>query len=253
MPRELDIAVSAVREAGELALQYFREGVGVERKADESPVTRADRECEMLIRERLSAAFPNYGILGEEFGETSGDGETRWIIDPIDGTKSFVYGVPLFAVLIGLERAGRAVLGVAGFPALDETLWAESGTGAFCNREQIRVSETSELKDALFVCGSPGAFDARGSSEAFLSIASKAYATRTWGDAYGHCMVGRGKADIMLDPRVNVWDTCTLAPIITEAGGVFTNWNGAGGHDFGEQLSTNKLLLPQVLSLLEVS
>jgi histidinol phosphatase-like enzyme (inositol monophosphatase family) len=250
---ELDAALDAAVEAGDLALKYFRAGVGVERKADESPVTRADREGESLIRERLSAAFPSYGILGEEFGETAGDSETRWIIDPIDGTKSFVYGVPLFAVLIGLERGGKAVLGVASFPALGETLWAESGAGAFCNGEPIHVGNTAELKDALFVCGSPGSFAARGSSRAFLSIASKAYATRTWGDAYGHCMVARGKADVMLDPLVNVWDTCALAPIVTEAGGVFTDWNGRFGHDFGEQLSSSRLLLPQVLSLLEVS
>lgn len=248
MTEDLEFALAIALAAGGITLKYFNTDTPVERKADDSPVTRADREAETYIRDQIALRFPHHGVLGEEFDEQPGDGETRWVIDPIDGTKSFVYGVPLFAVLIGLERGGVPVMGVAHFPALGETLWAEQGSGAFCNGEAIRVSSTDRIEDALLVSGSILSFQAKGTLDGYIALAKKAYATRTWGDAYGHCMVARGKAEIMLDPRVNVWDTCALTPIVLEAGGSFTSFDGGLGRGVGEALSTNGRLLQAVLN-----
>ncbi|MBA3724946.1 MAG: inositol monophosphatase family protein [Armatimonadetes bacterium] len=248
MTEELEFALRVARAAGGITLKYFNTDTPVERKADDSPVSRADREAETYIRNQIALRFPHHGILGEEFEEQPGDGETRWVIDPIDGTKSFVYGVPLFAVLVGLERDGIPVMGVAHFPALNETLWAEQGGGAFCNGEAIRVSSTDRIEDALLVSGSILSFEAKGTLDGYIALAQRAYATRTWGDAYGHSMVARGKAEVMLDPRVNVWDTCALTPIVLASGGTFTSFDGGPGHGVGEALSTNGRLLQPALN-----
>lgn len=234
MQADLEWAISTVREAGEIAMKYFRTSVQVDRKHDDSPVTIADREIELFLRARIEEKFPNDGVLGEEFDETHGSGR-RWVIDPIDGTKSFIYGMPAFSVLLGLEVEGAPGLGVAHFPALQETYWGSEG-GAFLNERAIRVSSRG-LSDALLLMGSLKAMDAKGRLDAFTALARKAYATRNWGDAYGHCLVARGDAEAMIDPTVSVWDTCAVSAIVKAAGGSFTNFSGEDGHAHGEAIS----------------
>jgi histidinol-phosphatase len=244
---ELDFAIQTARLAGDIALRGFRIGAVFERKSDESPVTAADRETERFIRERIADAFPHDGVLGEEFGESASESDRIWVIDPIDGTKSYIYGVPLFGVLIGLQVYGKPVLGVADFPALEQTYWAETDEGAFRNGEPIRVN-TLGVPDGLLVSGS---FQSMASAErlsGYAVLARKAYVSRTWGDAYGHCMVADGRAVAMIDPAVSVWDTCALYPILKESGGTFTNFLGEDGHAFGEVISTNGAAFREVIS-----
>ncbi|GIV02808.1 MAG: histidinol phosphate phosphatase [Fimbriimonadales bacterium] len=247
MSPELTLALEAVQEAGDLALKYFTQALTVERKGDDSPVTAADREVEQLLRERLTRRFPDYGVLGEEFGETDRGAETRWIIDPIDGTKSFIFGVPLFANLIGLERRGEPVLGVAHFPALRTTFWAERGEGAYRDGHPISVSDSEDLSRSLIVCGSHAAFEIYERARGFRRLVEQAFATRTWGDAYGHCMVADGRAVAMIDPVVKPYDILPILPIVVEAGGAVTDFSGAAWDYHGEAISTNGKVLPKVV------
>lgn len=227
-------AIERAQDAGNVAMKYFLTGVEVHLKTDDSPVTVADREIEATLREQIAKAFPDDGILGEEFDETPGSGR-RWVIDPIDGTKSFIYGMPAFSVLIGLEVDGKPNLGVAHFPALNETYWGSSA-GAYMNGGRIHVSE-KPLSRALLLMGSLKAMDASDRLEPFVKLARGAYATRNWGDAYGHCLVARGDAEAMIDPTVSEWDTCAVSAIVAAAGGHFTNFAGISGHTFGEAIA----------------
>lgn len=239
MSPEMEFALTAAKEAGKLVMPYFRAGITSERKRDNSPVTQADREAETLLRDRITARFPRHSILGEEFGEETNDRSVRWLIDPIDGTKSFIYGVPLFAVLVALERDNEPVLGVAHFPALGESLWAEIGAGAFLDGHAIRVSDTAKLEDALVLTGSIANFEKHGNLPKVLEIARNCFTMRSWGDAYGHCMVAKGKAEIMMDPVVKIWDTSAVSLIVSEAGGRVTDFFGNSTHRSGNLVSTN--------------
>lgn len=243
---ELDFAIQTARLAGNIALRGFRIGAVFERKSDESPVTAADRETEKFIRERIAVSFPYDGALGEEFGESASESDRVWLIDPIDGTKSYIYGIPLFGVLIGLQVYGKPVLGVADFPALEQTYWAEIGDGAFRNGEPIRVNPLG-ISDGLLVSGSFQSMAIEGRLSGYAELAQKAYVSRTWGDAYGHCMVADGRAVAMIDPAVRDWDTCALYPIVRESGGTFTNFAGEEGHSFGEAISTNGAAFQEVI------
>jgi histidinol phosphatase-like enzyme (inositol monophosphatase family) len=218
-----------------------------ERKEDSSPVTAADRAVEEFIRAEVGARFPADGVVGEEFGDQTLGADRAWVIDPIDGTKSFIYGVPLFGVLIGLLAGGKPALGVVDFPALETTYWAEVGLGAFRNGDRISVSG-SAIGESLVVAGSYSSLRERGRLAGFAKLAQEAYVVRGWGDAYGHCLVADGRAGVMIDPIVEVWDTCAIMPIVTEAGGTFTNFAGEPGHAFGEALSTNGTLLEAALA-----
>lgn len=236
-----------MQEAGQLVLDYYRLEIGHETKDDNTPVTRADREAEELLRDRLAAAFPSHTIIGEEFGDRAGDAENRWLLDPIDGTRSFVHGVPLFGVLAGLERAGRPHLGVAAFPALGEVFWAEKGGGSYLNGEPIAISAEQNLGRCLLVTGSLHSFAETGRLDGLLKLALETCATRTWGDAFGHCMVARGKADIMLDPRVKLWDMCAVAPIVTEAGGEFIGFDGGEAYPGDAAISCTPAIAGRVV------
>ncbi|MER3413261.1 MAG: histidinol phosphate phosphatase [Armatimonadota bacterium] len=247
MSPELKTALEAASEAGNLALQHFKAGITVERKPDESPVTAADREVEALLRERLTSRFPEYGILGEEFGEERKGAETRWVLDPIDGTKSFIFGVPMFAVLIGLQREGQPVLGVCNFPALGIVFYAEQGEGCFRDGEQVHVADDENLSSSLIVCGSHAAFEMYNRAKGFRRLVQQAFATRTWGDAYGHCMVADGRAVAMIDPVVMPYDIIPVMPIVTEAGGIVTDFQGTPWNNHSEAVSTNGRVLPHIV------
>lgn len=247
MSPELECALEAAREAGNLALHHFKVGIAVERKPDESPVTAADREVEQLLRDRLSSPFPGYGILGEEFGEERPGAATRWVIDPIDGTKSFIFGVPLFAVLVGLERDGEPCIGVCNFPALNTLFYAERGEGCYRDGQRVHVSEDENLSSSLIVCGSHAAFETYRRAEGFRRLVEQAFATRTWGDAYGHCMVADGRAVAMIDPVVMPYDIIPIFPIVTEAGGTVTDFAGTPWDGHGEAVSTNGRVLDKIV------
>ena len=246
----LEFAVVLAREAGDIATRYFKSSFAVERKSDQSLVTSADREIEKYLRAAIAREFPDDSILGEEEGQCLGTSGRRWIIDPIDGTYSFVHGVPLFAVLIGLEIDGESVLGAVNLPALNELVYAAQGLGCFWNGEAARVSTTASFADALllstdFLTGEPYGF-----GPAMDALQRRVSARRTWGDAYGHVLVATGRADIMLDPIMNVWDCAALLPIVQEAGGRFADWRGRSTIHGGNAISTNALLFDQVMDII---
>jgi len=247
----LDLASEAAYEAGRLTLGYFRtEAARPEFKEDETPVTVADREAERLVRQRISGRYPGHAVVGEEFGTEGSSEDLRWIVDPIDGTKAFVRGVPLYAVLIGLEIEGVCEVGAAYFPALDEMVCAASGEGCFSNGRSVRVSGTKRLGDGIVCFTDAKGFDKYGRGAEWLRVLSAAGDARGWSDAYGHALVATGKADLMLDPALNPWDAAPFPPILREAGGVFCDWSGDETIYAHEGISTTPALLPEVLGLI---
>ncbi len=247
----LDLAIDAAWQAGQLTLAYFQTGVAVEQKADESLVTAADRSAEELLRRLIESRFPDHAIVGEEFGETERDSIYRWIVDPIDGTRSFVQGVPLYGVLIGLEIAGEMVVGVAHFPGLGDMVAAGRGEGCRWNGRQARVSGVSRLDQALVAYTDCAGFATYGRAEVWARMQEATHTQRGWGDCYGHCLVATGRAEVMLDPIMNDWDCAALLPIVQEAGGTFTDWDGATTIYGGNGLSTNGALFDQVMEIIE--
>lgn len=247
----LQIAVDVAEKAGEITLRYFQGPLDVETKADTSPVTVADREAEAYIREAIGSRFPDDGIIGEEFGETRATARRRWIIDPIDGTFSFVRGAPLYGVLIGVEQGDEAVAGVIHLPALGETVAAAKGEGCHRRGERAQVSRTSRLSEALWLTTEMNFGAAPGKSSALKRVARAAGPARTWGDCYGYALVATGRADVMIDPAMHVWDCAALLPIIEEAGGRFSDWRGRRTIRGGSAVASNGLLHDQVLALLE--
>jgi histidinol-phosphatase len=246
----LDFSVGLACEAGEITKHYFRGAFATERKADNSFVTIADRETERHIRSAIQQNFPDDGIMGEEEGEQRGSSRRRWIIDPIDGTYAFVHGVPFYGVMIGLEIDAEPVLGVVNLPALNEVIYAARGLGCFWNDQVARVSSTSTLDSALLLATDFRVTDQHRFGPAMEVLAEKASASRTWGDCYGHMLVATGRADVMLDPLMNIWDCAALLPIVTEAGGTFTDWNGRATIDGGNAISTNGALFAEVMEII---
>src|SRR5882672_1444919 len=249
----LDFAARLAREAGDITQRHFKGSFAAERKADNSLVTIADREAETFLRASIEQSFPDDGILGEEEGERVGTSQRRWIIDPVDGTYSFVQGVPLYAVLIGLEIDGESVLGVCNLPALHELVYAARGIGCFWNGATARVSKTKFLSEALLLATDFGTCEQYGFGPAAEALQQQVNARRTWGDAYGHVLVATGRADIMLDPVMNVWDCAALLPVLEEAGGTFTNWQGVRTIHGGNAISTNGLLFDSVMETIRKS
>ena len=246
----LDFAVDVAWRAGRVTLAHFQTGIAAETKADDSPVTLADREAERLARSLIAARFPHDGLLGEEFGEERGGADRRWILDPIDGTKSFMRGVPLYGVLLALEEEGESVLGVMHFPALGETVYAARGAGCWWNGRRALVSDTTTLERAFVVMTDEQAIERNGRAHGWEILRARVGGWRTWGDCYGYALVATGRADVMLDPQMNLWDTAALAPIIDEAGGVFTDWNGRSGHAVDSAVATNTALARDVRAIL---
>lgn len=246
----LDFSVTLAREAGEITLKYFRRSPETSTKADGSFVTIADREAEVHLRRRIGERFPDDAILGEEAGEQEGISGRRWIVDPIDGTFSFVHGAPLYGVLIALEVDGQPAVGVINIPGLDEIVWAARGLGCFWNGNPARVSATAKLEDALLLATDFGTCEQYGFGRAAAELQRRVKARRTWGDCYGHVLVATGRADVMLDPVMNIWDCAALAPVVVEAGGTFTDWRGVSTIAGGNAISTNGVLFDQVMKTL---
>jgi histidinol phosphatase-like enzyme (inositol monophosphatase family) len=245
----LVVAQEAAFVGGRRTLAYYGTGTAAaEAKADHTPVTLADRESERLIRTIIARAFPDHAVLGEEDGETAGTAPVRWIVDPLDGTRTFVRGVPLYGTLIGVEVRGEPSIGVVYLPALDEMVAAARGLGCTWNGRPCRVSATPALADALAVVTDERA--ARARSGAWDRIATRTAMQRTWADCYGYVLIATGRAEVALDPAMNVWDCAALLPIVEEAGGRFTDWSGRRTIHGGEAVATNGALHEQVLALL---
>src|SRR5829696_8371255 len=247
----LDFSVSAAREAGEITLRYFRREVETRLKGKDNFVTQADLEAEEFLRREILKRFPGDAIVGEEGGESAGSSGRRWILDPIDGTYSFVHGVPFYGVLLGVEVDGDPAVGVINLPALGEIVYAAKGLGCFWNGEPARVSRTERLEDALLLSTDFGSCARHGFGSCAAGLQSRAAQRRTWGDCYGYALVATGRADVMLDPALNVWDCAVLLPVLEEAGGTFTDWQGRRSINSGNGVATNGALFREVMQIIE--
>jgi histidinol-phosphatase len=247
----LRVSQDLAQEAGLITMEHFGKVVPWEAKADGTPVTVADRATETFLRDQINLRFPDHGILGEEFGETRAGASIRWILDPIDGTASFMRGVPLFGVLIGIEIEGEASVGVVHIPAMRETVAAALGHGCFWNGSPARVSNVGALSGAVVLTTDPAKLLDGPGAYAWEQLVRKASLARTWGDCYGHILVATGRAEVMFDPILSPWDAAPFVPILRESGGMFTDREGIPRADGGSGISTNGLLHDQVLGLLQ--
>ena len=247
--RALDAAVDAARAAGRIALKYFRGGFEVAKKPDDTPVTPADREAEQAIVEILGRAFPDCGVLGEEFGGR-GTKEVRWIIDPIDGTKNFVRGIGIWATLIALEERGEVTVGVIHNPVTAELYTARRGAGAFLNGERIRVSDVAEPGRAFFLHAGLGIVRKSGYWDGFVRLIDATDRQRGFGDYMGYGLVAEGKAEIYAELDLKPWDLAAPKILVEEAGGRFTDFAGKPTIYTGTALATNGRLHDAALALL---
>lgn len=247
----LAAAIEIAKIGGAHTLQYFKKDIEIISKADDSPVTIADRETEQVIRREILSRFPDHGVIGEEYGRTNQGSNIQWVLDPIDGTKSFIHGVPLYTTLIGIMIDNEPVVGVINAPALDELCAAAIGHGVTLNGAPCKVSNTDKLEDATLLVTEINRFQECGLGPQFQELLAKTKLHRTWGDAYGHLMVAVGRADVMFDPILNIWDAAALLPILREAGGIFSDTNGVETIHTGNGFSTNKALYPQVKAIFD--
>lgn len=256
-----------LKQRGQVSNPSGEDHYRIERKADLTFVTTADREAETLLRSRIEAAFTEDSIVGEEFGSKKGANDWTWYLDPIDGTQAFVHGVPLFGTLIGLEYEGVSVAGVIVLPALGESIYAGKNLGCFWNRGFIKeeakksfvgamttraqVSKISALKEALFCTTWMQSFKATHSVDLFYKLCDETGVFRGWGDCYGYALVATGRAEIMVDPQLMVWDAAPMLVILEEAGGRYTDFSGEGSIHSGSGFATNGLLHQSVLTILK--
>ena len=247
--RALAAAVDAARAAGEIAMRYYRTGFDVSIKSDLSPVTQADREAEAAIVEILAKACPDYGMLGEELG-SRGNQDTRWIIDPIDGTRNFVRHIPFWATLIALEDRGELVVGVMHVPTTGELYTARRGAGARKNGEPIHVSKTEALDEAFFIHAGLKLVRRQGWWDGITRIVDATDRQRGFGDFVGYALVAEGKAEIYAELDLKPWDLAAPRIVVEEAGGRFTDMHGEPTIYSGTALATNGPLHAATLALL---
>jgi histidinol-phosphatase len=245
-----ELAVEAGQRAGKLALGYFDNDLQVEWKDDASPVTVADREAETLLRKLLLQAFPQDGFLGEESGELEGSSGYRWIIDPIDGTRSFVRGIPIWATLIGLEYNDEQIAGVVDVPALGQNYRALRGDGAFRGERRIHVSLVAELEEAQIFYSSLSWFSNAGCAALFQNLVKRTQRQRGFGDFYGFVLVAQGSGELMVDHGVHAWDVAPIKVIVEEAGGRFSNWDGGSSIHRPDVFVSNGKLYTEALRIL---
>lgn len=258
-PEIVEVARGLAIQAGEVTLRYFGQRVAADTKADGTPVTKADREAEELLRSEIRTRYPEHSLLGEEFGEHLGTAPVRWILDPIDGTRAYMRGVPLYAVLIGIEVGGEPVVGVVHLPALGETVVARKGAG--CSwwpspgavSVPARVSEVPTLGSALALTTDPERVLEPEFEQTWRALCGRVDLLRGWGDAYGHVLVATGRAEVMIDPVLSPWDAAPLLPILTEAGGQFTDLRGVCTIHGGSGVSSNGHLHGPVMEILRSS
>lgn len=243
-------AIEIAQEAAKVAMRYFDTELDVELKGDESPVTIADRETELALREALTKAFPGDGFLGEEYGNTPGSTGYRWIIDPIDGTRSFIRGIPTWATLLGLEYKGELIAGVVEAAPFGHTYHALRGNGAYRNDRRIRVSDQSELSKALVFYSSITWFRDAKKEREFLTLIERSDRQRGYGDWYGFLLVAQGSGEVMIEHGVHAWDIGGILPVLLEAGGKMTDWEGRIDIQKPDVVATNGRLHEEVLAIL---
>ncbi len=247
---ELAFANGLADLADEISMHYFRSATtSVRTKTDGTPVTAADEEIERVLRSEIARSYPDHGIFGEEEGATPGTADARWILDPIDGTKNFSWGIPNWGTLIALETAGTIVCGVVSAPALRERYAAARGLGATRNGEPIAVSATTELAQARVGFTSAHEFEAKGLGPQFKDLLASTAHDRGFGDFYGHVLVAAGSLDAMVEPRLNPWDLAPLIVIVEEAGGRLTDMTGRAHIYGGSVVTTNGHLHEAVLGV----
>lgn len=242
----LEAVDTVARLAADTAMRWYRRGVAVDTKADGSPVTDADRAAESAARAWITERFPLDGIVGEEFGVERSDAPRRWFVDPIDGTKSFVRGVPLWGSLVGVVEGDTVLAGAVCCPASDETVIAARGSGAWHNGVRCHVSATAQLAEATVLVTDERAYGDATKRAGWRRLADAAGIARSWGDCYGYVLVATGRADAMVDPKMNPWDAAAVLPIIEEAGGVFTSYAGDRTAFGGDVVATNAALAATV-------
>ena len=245
----MEAAEAVARVAGEVALRHYHRGVTVETKGDGTPVSVADRQAEEAARAWLEKHCPADGILGEELGMTRPEARRRWILDPIDGTKTFVRRVPLWGTLVALAEGETVLAGAAFFPAVDELVVAAQGAGCLWNGKPARVSSVSKLSEAVLLTtdtrmGTPE------QCRVLDGLCGRAGFARTWGDCYGYLLVATGRAEAMADMIMAPWDAAALQPIIEEAGGAFTDWTGRRTAFGGNAVASNAALAAEVRAAL---
>lgn len=251
MHPDLALALELADLADAVTLPRFRAAdLVVESKPDMTPVSEADRAAEAAMRDRIAAARPSHGILGEEYGTEGAGSEWRWVLDPIDGTKNYVRGIPVWGTLIALQHEGRSVVGVVSAPALGRRWWAAAGAGAFADGRPIHVSQVKAIEDAHLSYASLTGWDERGLGAQFGTLARRFWRTRAFGDFWQHVLVAEGAIDVALEPEVSLWDLAALQVIVEEAGGRFTDLAGRAWPDGGNAVSTNGLLHDEVLAAL---
>ncbi len=238
------------RLTGDIALAHYRTNLEVETKADGSPVTLADRAAEQAARDWVERLYPDDGVLGEEYGESRPGARRRWVIDPIDGTKSFVRGVPLWGSLVALCEGETVLAGAAYFPAIGELVAAAPGAGCWWNGSRCFASSVGSLKQATALTTDDRFLDRPERRSAWQRLAASASVARSWGDCFGYLLVATGRAEVMVDPILSPWDAAALMPIVQEAGGIFTDWDGNATAFGGSAIATNAPLARDVRALL---
>lgn len=240
--RLLEAVTDVARVAGDVALRYFKSGLAIDIKADGSPVTIADRTAEEVARGWIAARFPKDAVLGEELGAAGDDRQRRWFIDPIDGTKTFVRGVPLWGTMIAVAQGDEVLAGAIYCPAVDELVAAAVEEGCWFNGSRCQVSSVASLETSTILVT-----DARfpynpERADRWAALGEHVAVSRTWGDCYGYVQVATGRAELMVDDRLSPWDAAALIPIIREAGGVYTDWRGGDKVDGGDGVASNAVL-----------
>lgn len=246
----LQAVADVARCTGDAAMRHFRSSLTVETKGDGSPVTIADREAETVARRWIAERFADDTILGEEFGGAATSVGRRWIIDPIDGTKSFVRGVPLWGSLIAVCEGDVVLAGAAYYPATGELLCAAPSEGCWWNGSRAQVSTVATLRDATALTTDTRFAEQGTRGDGWNALAAEVFVARSWGDAYGYLLVATGRAEIMIDPVMNPWDAAPFLPIITEAGGCFTDWGGNRTAFGGSAIATNAALANEMRATL---
>lgn len=230
------------RAAGEVALTHYRHDLQIDIKGDGSPVTIADRSAEQTARDMVARLFPEDGFVGEEFAAVRPEARRRWIVDPIDGTKSFVLGVPLWGTLVAVAEGDTVIAGSVFLPAIGDMVSAALGEGCWLNGARCSVSSVARLESATALTSQLPFGGTPDRVAGWKSLEDAVQIGRTWGDCFGYLMVATGRAEIMADPVVSAWDIAALFPIVTEAGGIFTDWEGNATAFGGSAIATNALL-----------
>ena len=255
MPSQfLKVALEAAKNAEEIITAYYTDDMQVEMKADETPVTLADRGAEKVIRDTIKQAFPDHGFLGEEYGIEEGDSPYLWIIDPIDATKNYIRKIPIFGTQLALMKGNELILGVSNAPLLNELLYAEAGNGAFLNGKPIQVSDIAHPKDTMVCHGGLKWFVEKGTFPGVYNLINDAARTRGFGDFYMYHLVASARADVVVEAAISIWDIAAISVIVREAGGRVTDIQGqAITKDTASLVATNGVLHDTVLDYFNVS